>query len=119
MQHGFVLGPTAYVGVLLLQLAIPGARSLKDRRQVVSSLRDRIRARFDVSCHDVDDADLHVRAALLVTSGGNDPQVLASTLDRIRAFASAHAGCVVTDAPSEVRRWPDPVVADGLEHQDG
>lgn len=109
----------AHVGVLVLQLAIPGARSLKDRRQVLVSLRDRIRARYDVACHEISPDDLHARGALIVTSGGNDPQVLAQLLDRIRSFAEANGGCVVTDAPSEVRPWPDALANDRQEWEHG
>lgn len=109
----------AQVGVLLLQIAIPGARSLKDRRQVIVSLRDRIRARFDVGCNEISGDDLHARGALIVTCGGNDPQVLASLLDRIRSFAEANGGCVVTDAPSEVRPWPDATAFDRQEWEHG
>lgn len=114
-----MLTPDARVGVLLLQLAIPGARSLKDRRQVLVSLRDRIRARFDVSCHEISGDDRHARGALIVTCGGNDASVLASLLDRIRAFAEANGGCVVTDAPSDVRSWPEATAHDREEWEDG
>lgn len=109
------LGPPAYLAVLRVDLAVPGARSLKDRRQVVVSLRDRLRARFEVSCHELrlDDPG---RASLFVTSGGSDPGVLRAVLDRIRGAVDAHAGCVVVDAEGEVRGWPDPVAwpAEGL-----
>jgi uncharacterized protein YlxP (DUF503 family) len=41
-----------WVAVMHFDIAIPGARSLKDRRQVVKSLRDRIISRFkDVFCY--------------------------------------------------------------------
>ena len=45
---------TIHVGVLHMVLRINGARSLKDRRQVVRSLRDRVRHRFDVTWHEVE-----------------------------------------------------------------
>ena len=37
------------VGRLQIEIEIPGARSLKDRRNVVRSLKQRLRARFNVA----------------------------------------------------------------------
>ena len=36
------------VGLLTLEIHIPDARSLKDKRQVLRSLKERLRARFNV-----------------------------------------------------------------------
>lgn len=99
---------TVHLGVLRVQVAVPGARSLKDRRRVVIGLRDRIRARFDVSCHDVTGHDLHGHAALLVTTGGNEASLVRSSLDRIRALVASSGDVIVTDVIVEVRAWPDP-----------
>ena len=99
--------PKVWVGVLRLELVVPGARSLKDRRQAVQSLRDRVRARTDASCHEVSGHDQHDRAALLVTLGGVDRALVRATLDRIRTLATSDAGCHVVDATAEVRSWPD------------
>ena len=37
------------IGVLEMQLSMPGNRSLKDKRQVLKSVKDRVRAAFNVS----------------------------------------------------------------------
>jgi len=42
------------IGLLSLELHIHAAQSLKDKRQVVRSLKDRIRRRFNVSVAEVD-----------------------------------------------------------------
>ena len=47
-----------FVGVLRLTFHVPHARSLKDKRSVVRSFRDRVRARFDVSIAEVAAQDL-------------------------------------------------------------
>lgn len=46
-----------FVGVARLVLQIPGARSLKDRRKVVRSFKDRLKARYPVSVAEVGDAE--------------------------------------------------------------
>ena len=42
-----------FVGVARMVLSVPGARSLKDKRQVVRSFRDRVRARLSASIAEV------------------------------------------------------------------
>jgi len=62
----------AVVGVLTLELRIEHAHSLKEKRQVVKSLKDRLRHKFNVSVAEIDDQDLHnsaVIAAAAVSSG--------------------------------------------------
>src|SRR5215470_594519 len=52
-----------FVGVARLVFSIPGARSLKDRRRVVKSLKDRVRARLPVSLAEVGDLERYQEAA--------------------------------------------------------
>lgn len=53
-----------HVGVMRLVLAVPGARSLKDKRQVVRSFKERVRARGGVSIAEVGALDKTQRAVL-------------------------------------------------------
>jgi uncharacterized protein len=71
--------------VLTWELQIPGCRSLKEKRMVVRSLRDRLRHRFNVSVAETGFQDVHDRAELtaaLVTSDGRAAESLAGSLDR-------------------------------------
>jgi uncharacterized protein len=52
------------VAKLTVELAIPHAQSLKDRRQVVRSLKDKLRHGFNVGVAELDDASLWNRATL-------------------------------------------------------
>jgi uncharacterized protein YlxP (DUF503 family) len=61
----------AVVGVLTMVLRIEHAHSLKEKRHVVKSLKDRLRHKFNVSVAEIDDQDLHnsaVLAAAVVSS---------------------------------------------------
>ncbi len=42
------------VGLLTLEIYIPDAHSLKDKRQVIRSLKDRLRSRFNVAVAELD-----------------------------------------------------------------
>ena len=81
------------VGVLQIRLLIRDAMSLKDKRRIVKSLRDRIRNEFNVSASEVDALDLHQTAVLGVTLATNDrvfaDQVLAKVVDYVRRSPGA------------------------------
>jgi len=54
----------AVVGVLTMELRIEHAHSLKEKRHVVRSLKDRLRGKFNVSVSEIEDQDLHNSAVL-------------------------------------------------------
>jgi len=57
--------PIAY---LTLELRIEGAHSLKDKRQVLRSMKDRLRNSFNISIAEIEATDLWQRATLGVVS---------------------------------------------------
>jgi len=63
-----------------VQLYLSESRSLKDKRQVVKSLKERIRGRFNVSVAEVEYHDLWQRSTLALavvsTAGGHANEVL-------------------------------------------
>jgi uncharacterized protein YlxP (DUF503 family) len=66
-------------------LSLPECRSLKDKRRVVKSLKDRIRGRFNVSVAETAYQDVWTRAQLsvaLVTTDGASPDSVLSKVDR-------------------------------------
>jgi uncharacterized protein len=61
----------AAIGALTLELHIEGAHSLKEKRHVVASLKDRLRHQFNVAVAEIDCQDLWQRgvvAAVTVSS---------------------------------------------------
>ena len=76
------------VGVLELRLFLRESRSLKDKRRVVKSLKDRIGHRFPVSIAEVDALDNRQQAHLGASVVSNDrrhaEQVLAKVVEFVR-----------------------------------
>lgn len=64
----------ATVGVLTVELHVEGSHSLKDKRQVVKSLKDRLRSRFNVAVAEIDGMDTWQWSVLAVATvaGGRD-----------------------------------------------
>jgi uncharacterized protein YlxP (DUF503 family) len=96
-----------FVGVVQLEVVVPGARSLKDGRMVVRSLRDRVRSRFDVSFHEIPHSRRD-RVRAVITTAGNDPREVRSILDRIADFARASVSGMVGRVDVDVFRWHPP-----------
>lgn len=81
------------VGVLELDLGFPGHRSLKSKRQVLRSLKDRIAHKFNVSVAEVDGQDLWQRGSLGVACVSTDPRHAEQMLRKVVDFVeSAGAG---------------------------
>ncbi len=81
------------VGILQLRLMIREAQSLKDKRRIVRSLRDRIRSRLNVSVAEVDSLDSRQQAVLGIALATNDrifaDQVLAKVVTLVRTTPGA------------------------------
>jgi len=81
------------VGILEMRLVIREATSLKDKRRVVKSLRERIRNKFNVSASEVDALDRRQTAVLGVAIVTNDgpfaDRVLAKVVDLVRRTGGA------------------------------
>lgn len=71
------------VGTLEIAVRLEGCRSLKDKRQIIRSLIDRLRRDFHASTAEVADHDLWGNATLGVAVVGTDAQVIESVLQKI------------------------------------
>ena len=73
------------IGLLTLEIRIADARSLKDKRHVVRSLKDRLRAHFNVAVAELDHQELWQRARVGVVSISGDGKHLEESLAAIAA----------------------------------
>lgn len=90
-----------YVGVAVFEIHMPFSRSLKEKRQVVRSVRDRLRARAELSVAEVAFQDLHQRARLAISMVSGDRGLIE------QAFHSAQE--TVADCDGEILGWNEDV----------
>jgi len=90
------------VGVLQVELLIGNARSLKDKRHVVKSVLDRLRASFNVSAAEVDHLDLHQRTMLGFAAVSNDSAHVRGLLQQVLNHLRRHPEAQVLDHQLEV-----------------
>jgi uncharacterized protein YlxP (DUF503 family) len=80
------------IGLLTLEIHIPDSHSLKDKRQVLRSLKDRLRARYNVAVAELDHQDSWQRAQVGVVSLSNDAAHLEQSLRAVLADAEEILG---------------------------
>lgn len=81
---------------------IPGARSIKDRRRVVKSYKDRVRAKLPVSVAEVGDTELLQVATLGLAIVSNDTARCDEILSAAVAMARVLPDAVLCDVRTEV-----------------
>ncbi len=81
------------VGVLTFRMGLFEARTLKDKRRVTKSLKDRLSARHNVSIAEVDDLEHRQAAtfgvAMVANEGRFVQSALARIVDELRAYPHA------------------------------
>jgi uncharacterized protein YlxP (DUF503 family) len=79
-----------HVGSLRVRLHVPQAASLKDKRQVVRSILDRLRNQFNVSAAEVDALDDHRQIVLGIAAVGPEVAPVKGVLQSITEALRAH-----------------------------
>ena len=91
----------ATIGVLTLELRLPESHSLKDKRQVVKGLRDRLRHRFNVAVAEIDYQDLWQRSVLAAVTVSGDHAHAESVLQSVEHEAASMLGPMLVSATVE------------------
>ena len=90
------------IGLLQIDLRIGGARSLKDKRRVVKSLKEQLRNRYNCSIAEIDHKDQWGRARIAACVVGDDSRFVNTQLNEIARFASNKNGAELLDYTIEL-----------------
>jgi uncharacterized protein len=91
----------ASIGVLTLELRLENSHSLKDKRHVVKSLKDRLRNRFNVSVAEIDYQDLWQRSVVAAVTVSSDRVHAEKVLRAVEEDAVAVLGPELAEARPE------------------
>ncbi len=80
-----------------MSLRIPSSNSLKDKRQVLRSLKDKIRGKFNVSVAEVGSQDVWRSAELGITGVSGDKLFMEKEMARILNLIDARNDLEITD----------------------
>ena len=86
-----------FVGIVRIELHVPGASSLKDKRSVIRSLKERIRSRTRAAVAEVDHQDLWQRAALGVAVVSGESHHVDEMLQSVRRLVEGTYGAELLD----------------------
>ena len=84
------------------ELSLPGCSSLKEKRSVVRSIRDRLASRFNVSVAETGMQDVHARAELSIALVASDGRMAESLLDKTDRLVESHGGAVIVGVHREI-----------------
>jgi uncharacterized protein len=90
------------VGLLTLELHIQHAQSLKDKRQVLRSLKDRLRAKFNVAVAELEYHDTWQRSVVGVVTISNEEHHVEESLQQVLAEVDNILGPLLTSHTVEV-----------------
>jgi len=90
------------IGTLRVRLLLREARTLKDKRQVLSSIKDRVRQSFNVSVAEIEANDNRQMIVLGMAMVGNEAHPIKKTLGEIVDALKAHPIAEFLDYELEV-----------------
>jgi hypothetical protein len=89
------------IGVLTLELRLESSHSLKDKRHVVQSLKDRLRHKFNVAVAEIDYQDVWQRSVLAAVTVSSDHVHAEKVLRSVEDEAAAMLGAELADTSVE------------------
>ncbi len=91
-----------HIGLLRIRLHLPGNTSLKGKRQVVQSLKERVRQKTNVSIAEVDQLDSWQEAVLAIVTVSNEQARVHQVLDTVLRMADDLPDAVLTENQIEM-----------------
>jgi uncharacterized protein YlxP (DUF503 family) len=91
------------VAILTISLSIPHANSLKDKRRVIKSIKDRLRDGFNVSVAEIGDQDVWRNAVLGVGVVSADQAYANGVLSRVQDLIGGRTDAILTHCELEWR----------------
>jgi uncharacterized protein YlxP (DUF503 family) len=90
------------IGLLTARLSIPEARSLKDKRSVIRSLRDRIRNKMNVSVAETGSQDVWKSAEMAFVTVAAESLVVQKRLSELTSMLRSNPRYVLLDVNTEL-----------------
>jgi len=90
------------VGLLTIELHIPDAQSLKDKRQVLRSLKDKLRRDFNVAVAELEHHDTWQRSVVGIVTISNEEKHLRDVLQRVLDEADRILGSFLINQAVEI-----------------
>ena len=90
------------VGLLTLELHIPDAQSLKDKRQVLRSLKDKLRRDFNVAVAELEHHEAWQRSVVGIVTISNEEKHVREMLEKVLNEADRILGSFLINKSVEI-----------------
>ncbi len=90
------------VGLIQMELSIPWANSLKDKRHAIKGLKQRLHSRFNVSAAEVGANEEYRVAMIGIAAVANDVGFLQSVCQKVVNFVEEHTETNLEDFTTEI-----------------
>ena len=90
------------IGAMQIELLIPDAHSLKEKRMVLKSIKQRLQNKYNISVAEIDHQELWQRALLGIAMVANEKRFLKKALDKIMNFVDDQDRVQVIDYQIEM-----------------
>lgn len=91
------------IGVVTARISIPEARSLKDKRSVIRSMKDRALNKMNVSVAEVGEQDQWRFAEMAFVTVGATSEIVQSRISQISTFLRSNPRYVLLGLHTEMR----------------
>ncbi len=91
-----------HIGLLQIYLRLPGIQSLKGKRQIIKSLKDRIRQQANVSIAEIGLLDAWQESEMAVVTLSNDPARVHQVLESVLKMVETTPEVLITDQKIEM-----------------
>jgi uncharacterized protein YlxP (DUF503 family) len=93
--------PVPVVGVLTLEILVEHSHSLKEKRHVVKSLKDRLRQRFNVAVAEIDGLDSWQRSVIAAVTVSSERVRAEQVLQSVDSAAASILGSMLSSSGIE------------------
>jgi len=90
------------VGLCTVELFLSDSRSLKDKRRVLLSLKDRLQQKFNLSVAEVEGLDLWQKAVLGLACVANEGRYLTQVMDQALNLIRSHPAVEIVQSRIEL-----------------
>lgn len=92
---------TRHIGLMSVRIFIPQSQSLKDKRMVLKSIKDKIHNNFNVSVAELDSQDKWQVSTIGLSMIGNDQRYMDGCFQKILLFIGSYPEVEITDQEIE------------------
>ncbi len=90
------------IGCLKIEFYLHGVFSLKEKRNIANSIKQKLRNKFNISVAEVESQDSLTRLVLGVVTVGNNGRVIQTALDNVLNFLERVTSEEITDTTIEI-----------------